>query len=291
VKLPDFSIDVPLNALRERLGAPLRAFKPAPLSGGLTIEEIESLAREGLDIPLQDVSFLEDGTLIYKNRRVVLYIRDVKQYRKAEADDLPRFHVSNCDKLQEMRANNRFERYVVATRDTGVFQINLKSYNSSAFEKSDKSLNVCQLCLAKLNWEGFRQLGGDRSRRRGSVANFKLQNFFKVYPQNVMSYEPKHDEIGAPLNDYGPEFRLVADRLKRERGYRCDECGDDLSELKRFLHAHHKNGQQYDNSDANIAILCVIDHAEQYNHGHVKHTANYREYERLLLLAKRRSGD
>jgi hypothetical protein len=110
MKLPDFSIDAQLNSLRERLRAPLRAYEPAAVSGGLTIEEIESLAREGLDIPLQDVSVLDDGTLIYKNRRVVLYIRDVKQYRQSEPDELSRFHVANCKKLEEMRANTRIER-------------------------------------------------------------------------------------------------------------------------------------------------------------------------------------
>jgi hypothetical protein len=282
MKLPDFSVDAQLNLLRERLGAPLRIYEPATESGTLTVAEIESLAREGLDIPLQEVTVFDDGTLVYKNRRVVLYIRDVKQYRKAEANELPRFHVSNCDKLQEMRSNNRFERYVVATRDTGVFQINLKSYNSTAFEKSDKTLKVCQLCLAKLNWNGFKQIGGDRSRKRGFVADFKLAKFFEVYPQNIITHEPRHDAHSAPLNDYGPEFRIVADRIKRERGYKCDDCGVDLSKLRRFLHAHHKNGLQYDNSDGNIAILCVLDHAKQYHHSQVKQTEDYKEFVRLL---------
>jgi hypothetical protein len=79
MKLPDFSVDLQLNSLRERIGAPLRQYEAASSSGMLTVEEIEILAREGLDIPLQDVTVLEDGTLVYKNRRVVLYIRDVKQ--------------------------------------------------------------------------------------------------------------------------------------------------------------------------------------------------------------------
>jgi hypothetical protein len=281
MKLPDFSVDAQLNSLRERLRAPLRVYEPAAVSGGLTIEEIESLAREGLDIPLQDVSVLDDGTLIYKNRRVVLYIRDVKQYRQSEPDELSRFHVANCKKLEEMRANNRFERYVVATRDSGIFQINLKRYNSAKFETSDKLLKVCQLCLHKLNWQDFKQIGGDSSRKRSFVVDFKLTKFFEVYPQNIMAHEPRHDEISAPLNDYGPDFRLVADRLKRQRGYKCDECGADLSKLQRFLHAHHKNGLQSDNSDANIAILCVLDHAKQYNHSHVRNTADYKEYVRM----------
>jgi hypothetical protein len=83
MKLPDFSIEAQLNSLRERIGAPLRQYEATHASNMLTIEEIEILAREGLDIPLSDVTALEDGTLIYKNRRVVLYIRDVKQYRRA----------------------------------------------------------------------------------------------------------------------------------------------------------------------------------------------------------------
>ena len=282
MKLPDFSSDARLNDLRAAVGAPLRNYEPAAAAGLLTVAEIEILAREGLDIPLQDVTVLDDGTLIYKNRRVVLYIRDVKQYRKAEADELPRFHVADCDKLREMRSNNRFERYVVATRDTGVFQINLKSYNSAAFEKSDKALRICQLCLSKLNWEGFKQIGGDWSRKREAVSNFKLTQFFEAYPRNIMAHEPRHDETSAPLNDYGPEFRLVADRLKRERGYKCDDCGADLSKMRQFLHAHHRNGLQYDNSESNIAILCVLDHAKQPSHGHVRHTTHYREYSRLI---------
>jgi hypothetical protein len=282
MKLPDFLTDAPLNALRETVRAPLRKYEAALASGVLTVEEIETLSREGLDIPLQDVSISADGTLIYKNRRVVLYIRDVKQYRRADADELPRFHVSNCDKLQEMRSNNRFERYVVATRDTGLFQINLKAYNSSTYHKSDKALKVCQLCLNKLDWNGFKQLGGDRIRKRALVSDFRLATFFEIYPQVVMRHEPKHDAIGAPINDYGPEFRLVADRLKRQRGYKCDHCGADLSMRRRFLHAHHKNGQQHDSSDDNIAILCILDHAKQYNHGHVRNTADYREYCRLI---------
>ena len=60
-----------------------------------------------------------------------------------------------------------------------------------------------------------------------------------MYPQNIMVSEPRHDEFSAPLNDYGPDFRIVADRLKKERGYRCDECRADLSSLRRYLHAHH----------------------------------------------------
>lgn len=280
MKLPDFSLDTQLNDLRAKVGAPLRNYEPPSAQDTLSPGEIEILASAGLDIPLNDISILDDGTLVYKNRRVVLYIRDVKQYRQSEPNDLPRFHVANCDKLQEMRANNRFERYVVATRDSGLFQINLKTHNASSFRKSDEPLRVCQFCLSHLNWNSFKQARRSRTERHTAVAGFQLSDFFSVYPKSAISSEPKHDAISAPLNDYGPEFKIVADRIKLARGYRCDQCGVDLSHNKRFLHAHHRNGLQFDNADSNIVLLCIADHAEQYNHGHVKGTQDYKEYMR-----------
>src|SRR6185437_6474991 len=121
-----------------------------------------------IEIPLDEVRVLEDGTLAYKNQRVVLYIRDVKQYRRSQPTDadLPRFHVADCDKLKEMRSNNRYERYVVATRDTGVFTINFKPQGAQRFIKSDKQLCVCQLCLRRLDWDNFSRFRFDRSRDR-----------------------------------------------------------------------------------------------------------------------------
>src|SRR5262249_42032075 len=155
MKLPDFTLDPSLNELRKAMGAELHPFEPAPTGDALTPDEINRLAREGIEIPLGEVDILPDGTLAYKDRRVVLYIRDVRQYQSARLsdNDLPRFHVADCETLQGMRANRRYERYVVATRETGEFQINLMHHNR--YEQSDRRLNVCQNCLAKLNWNNF----------------------------------------------------------------------------------------------------------------------------------------
>ena len=42
----------------------------------LSEDELSKLAGIGLDISINDVTVLEDGTLSYKNARTVLYIRD-----------------------------------------------------------------------------------------------------------------------------------------------------------------------------------------------------------------------
>lgn len=62
------------------MGAELREFKPPQSEDVLRPEEINRLAREGIEIPLDQVNVLPDGTLAYKNQRVVLYIRDVKHF-------------------------------------------------------------------------------------------------------------------------------------------------------------------------------------------------------------------
>src|SRR5690348_6932816 len=104
------------------MGAELREYSPAPLANILTIEEIERLAGEGIDIPLDQVQVLNDGTHVYKGRRVIVYIRDVTEYRDKVA--MPKFHLAMCSTLNKMMHRGRFQtRYVVATRDDGKFSI------------------------------------------------------------------------------------------------------------------------------------------------------------------------
>lgn len=285
MKLPDFTDDPALNALRRVMGASLRDYTP-PASVSPTEAEIETLSKSGIDIPLDDVHVLPDGTLAYKNQRVVLYIRDVRHYRSHSIDerDWPRFHVANCDKLKEMRANKRYDRYVVATRDTGIFQINLVGeFNSK--EKRDQALNVCQYCLSAINWDEFVARRKYAEERKKIVAAFKLTNFYDLFGKTFIVEEPKHTDETAPLDVYDKNFNAIARKIKEKRGYRCGKCGCDFSNNKRFLHAHHINGVKSDNSEENIELLCIAEHARQAYHGHMNNLASLAEYHEYLRLA------
>ena len=157
MKLPDYTEFVSLTKLRNIMGAKLGVFIPAENPHRLTAEELDKLATIGIDIPLNEVKVLSDGTLGYKNSRVILYIRDVTQYKDTALEEvrLPRFHVSDCKTLQDMRDNNRFERYVVSTREDGVFNLNIINKRESTTVKISERLNICQNCLSKLSWNGF----------------------------------------------------------------------------------------------------------------------------------------
>ena len=158
MRLPDFTNDPHLNALRAAMDAELCEYKPAPVRSTITTEEIERLQSEGIEIPIDELRVLNDGTYVYKDRRVIVYIRDVAQYNNSY--ELPKFHLAVCNTLTKMMAEGRYKkRYVVATRDDGLFR--LHRIKNERMSISDEKLNVCKNCLTELNYKGFARLNSE----------------------------------------------------------------------------------------------------------------------------------
>src|SRR5262249_9162484 len=154
----------------------------------------------GIDVSFEEITRLEDGTLGYKDSRVLVYIRDVALY--GGQFELSKFHVAYCRTLERMGEGNRFERYVVATRDDGNFKINKISSGrrrSSSWEK----LDICQNCLDELGFDNF-SYSLPRGNRKRIVNDFTIARFFDVYPKSFHVRRPQYDYITAPLNDYDP---------------------------------------------------------------------------------------
>src|SRR5262245_43017701 len=116
MKLPNFYNFEPLNRLRQRMGIAASTFGDLTVlvdAGRLTAFELEKLTSlDGLDISIEDLRFLEDGTLAYKDSRVLLYIRDVTVYPGRQTE--PRYQLAKCATLIEMQKKKKFAtRYVV----------------------------------------------------------------------------------------------------------------------------------------------------------------------------------
>ncbi len=239
----------------------------------LTVDDLTRLIEGGIDVTdLEDVRVLVDGTLAYKDKRVVLYIRDLTNYGHRSNDGalaMPRFHVSDCEWLKKMRAQRRMGRYVVAANPTGRFRINVLD-SGGATQTSMEALKVCQYCLGKLGVEGFSH-DWDRARRAKVVDSFSVKKFFRLWPRDLVNAEGIGDEATAPLNDYSGSFGQVAAAEKERVNYCCQQCGRDLSVrgLREYLHAHHINGVKFDNKRENIRVLCIACHAQQPGHGHM----------------------
>jgi cytochrome c553 len=288
MKLPDFLDWSSLNGLRSRMGATqLGNLRLTVDPNRLTEAELERLVHGGLDVSsIDDVRVLQDGTLAYKDSRVLVYIRDVAQYKVLKGEGvrgLPRFHLANCDTLQMMRAEKRYERYVVAARQDGFFEVNFIE-NDKPKRSSAERLRVCQNCLGTLAFDGFRR-DMTREQRESRVTAFRLEAFFSAYPRALFLQTPAHQSDSAPLNVYPDDFAELSRRTKVARGWRCESpgCHVDLSAAghQRFLHLHHVNGQKYDSRPENLVLLCIGCHGDEPMHSHMKAMPEYREFQAL----------
>lgn len=279
MKLPNFYEFDPLNSIKAKMGIPRDVYGELTVSiaaSRLTELELEKLtSANGLDISADDLTILPDGTLAYKNSRVILYIRDVAVYSRQKIQ--PRFHLANCSTLQQMRERKRFDRYVVSTRTDGRFNINV--IGSGVVKTELYNLSVCQNCLNLLGFDGF-GMNWPKTKRINFVNLFKIDSFFDKYPRSLYSQTPTYNSDNAPLNIYSDDFKEISQKVKNDSGWHCQECGIDLSEPvnKKWLHVHHKNGLKYDNNRNNLEALCIGCHANKSNHGHIKSSSNYSEF-------------
>lgn len=277
MKLPNFELKTEFNELRRMMGAhQLGDLRLKQATNLITEAELEALAGVGIDVQWNEVRVLGDGTLAYKDRRVVLYIRDVSLYgNKSIHDVMPKFHIAQCRTLDDMHAQGRSQRYVVATRVTGEFSINVIRKGRATHQR-DHRLSVCQNCLERLGFNGFR-IDLDRTTRHSHVARFSLDKFFEQYPLKILDGSGYEGEDTAPLNEYPADFEVTARRLKAQRHYRCEQCGWSPSEDpgRRFIHLHHKNAQKFDSRVENFSVLCIGCHADQPMHGHLRQTPDY----------------
>ena len=277
MKLPNFFDFAPLVDLKRKMSIPdnvYGSFEHSAPQSRLTEEELTKLSSgEGLDVYFDALTVLDDGTLSYKNTRILLYIRDVSIYGKGP----PRYHISNCNTLQEMIARGRFERYVIATENSGRFKINFITNGNARSEK--RVLSVCQNCLAKLQFDGFRY-DMNRSQRGEIVRQFTPDRFFRMYPKSLHGRVPKHNDANSPLNNYTKDWSTHSFKVRSAANWTCSHCKKDFSapDMRKFLDVHHLDAQKWNNDSKNLFVVCIKCHAEQPNHSHLKSDPRYTAY-------------
>jgi len=296
--LPDFLEFEPFNRLRRLMNATL----PSGFSSGvptkhLTHNDLDKALEgiEGLTVDdISDIKDVSDGTLAYKDRRVLLYIRDRRTSSGYDPlDNLPEFHIANCKTLEEMIAHGHFEtKYVISTRTDGKFKMNF-IYEFGKRDSTICELKVCRNCLVRLSYKMYKQM--DNKARKEIYVNFHLDEYFTIYPKNQVATLPLHTNDTAPVNDYAVGFRETSTRYRSENGWRCENrtCGVDLRDPahQKYLHTHHINGQKYDDRTENHKALCIRCHAEEPMHAHLKNSPHYREFMKIyfrLLQATQR---
>jgi hypothetical protein len=295
--LPDFIEFEPFNRLRRLMNAPLlNEFSSGYTINRLTQDDLERALEgiEGITVDdISDIEVLSDGTLAYKERRVLLYIRDKSSYGDRDPDQiLPSFHVSNCRTLKRMRKEGRYERYVVSQRTDGTFRMNFLDGHSKA-QSEICELKVCRYCLGFLSYKGYSHTD---HKRHVIHSTFSLSEYFALYPKSLIAALPLHTDDTAPINDYAVGFGETSTRYRSEHGWTCEneKCRVDLCypSHHKYLHTHHVNAQKHDDRRENHKALCIRCHAEEPMHTHLKNSPDYREFMNIyftLLQPTRRA--
>ena len=283
MKLPNFLEYPPLNALKRKMGiagdSRVDFVVKAP---GPRLDETErqQLGASGIEVDPNALTVLGDGTLAYKDSRVLVYIRDVQDGISDEA--LPRYHLMNCSTLQKMSASGRFSRrYVVSTKHDGHFTVNfLRERYLSA---KSMRLNVCMNCLSKLRFDGFSYQMTDRAKNE-YVSKFKPADFFAAYPMSLSAPTPTFNEFNAPIDNYPDDWSTVSLDIRSKRGWSCEDCRQNLQppEVRKFLHVHHVNGIKGDVSEGNLRALCIRCHSKQPLHARMRGLPDYARYNALF---------
>jgi hypothetical protein len=93
----------------------------------------EALKIKGKEIELSELEKGWNEPFEFNGQKVLVYIRD-QYYSKYEY----KYHLCNCKKIEEMRNNNRGERYIATKNTSGEFLINIKDHSGNYLEKEVK---------------------------------------------------------------------------------------------------------------------------------------------------------
>lgn len=187
---------------------------------------------------LAHVRALGDGTLVYRNQRVLVYVRD---------SDLP-FHVANCERIRAMRANRHDTRYVVSAEPA----------------PPGERRRVCHDCLDELQYEG-------------DANTFTVERFYNLWPRELREEHASQtvllDDFGGDFGQHAAEAMALANFRCTKCGIDLS-----AAHLRRFLHVHHKEVVKFDNPLSELVVLCIGCHAHQSGHGLMRALLDFSEF-------------
>jgi hypothetical protein len=223
---------------------------------------------QGVEIALSDVASNTEGLLDYHGRQVLLYIPD--QGRNIlEVIDNPekgrRFHVMDCKTLKNMRAQKRFDRYIVTNNMSGIFKISGVDQFTGVVKEAEAPLKICQNCLKALNYKGFATT--TRENKMKIFNEFDLKEFFETY-STCFPHLPKNFKKQYDIN-YTEDWEQISREYRKKKNFTCETCHTNFGTHKHLLSTHHINGIKSDNHFENLKAVCLDCHRKEPFHDHM----------------------
>jgi hypothetical protein len=220
----------------------------------------EKLTRAELD---KNVEINFDGiTFIDKNgnrHKGFLYIES--GYSRASADRygnksiVPKFHIRNCETIQEKKAKRDFNGKYVFSNEV----IKMEDLDGQI-----KELEICGNCL-RVNSQFHRGMKTSQYREEVILNGQEEGNFFE-------SELPK--DVSTDFWGYTPEWDETSKNYRMKKKFTCENCGINLNQNLvngYFLETHHLDGNKKHSDEDNLKCLCVLCHANFDN----THRENY----------------
>ena len=258
-----------LERIRLAVGAPLVTVNLQETSLP-EFSEVAIRLRDGIDIAIDEVE-TGTGLLSYEGEQILIYIKD--HTKRPDVLDDPasgnKFHIRDCKVIDDMRARNRFARYVATTRRDGAFLIDYAPEFGAASSEETTPLLPCRVCLRELNYNGYAD--ARKPQKDAVVRNFDIEAFFEDY-STFFANKPRATDISSITTRYTENWSSITNRYREHKDWTCEECGVCCADtsLRKWLHTHHRNGVVTDNSFRNFAALCYDCHASEPGHGHMR---------------------
>ena len=270
--------------LRKMMGADITNFS-IDTENAREIRNISFELNKGLEIDISQLDIV-GGVYSFKGEQLVVHIYETYK-EKGYVTDAPennvRFHLTECQTIDKMRKNNRFEfRYIGTNNTDGNFKVSVYSDNlHNIQEEIDTNLKVCKNCLKELNYKEY-------NNNRDVWRSFNLEEFFDHY-KTYFKGKPKYTCENIPKNDYPDNWQKISREMRIKKGWNCEDCGINLEEHQNLLHVHHINHAKFDCSPKNLEVVCIDCHTKKPGHNnmyisndHMKVIRNLRDTKKIV---------
>ena len=236
---------------------------------------------EGIDVD-ETTEYFEGEKGIYtldpdgKIHKVLLYITQNNFWHADKKDDWRewhKYHILNCTTLKKYPPERKY-RYKMVSRVDGLFIYSLYKNNKLFREfKGDNrtKLKLCSNCERK-----YKQQTGEQFDLKKFI--YSEDSFSRIGPTRPYDFE----DIPNIYSDVWPRISEVC---KKRKKWICESCNIDLSskDHRKYLHAHHIDGNKTNNLSTNLRALCINCHSDQPLHEHIKKGGRFKEFNERIL--------
>lgn len=276
-----------LERLRKKIDAPSYSGSYHKALPRFKIIE-RKLSAEGIEISIEDLKTVGPYLTYEDEHLVILYIKNSNSTvdellgNSPESRFTPKFHITWCDKVNQMYESKRLDRYVVSQSAQNLFVVEAKEDGGRESQTlEDVRLFPCQYCLDKISYRGFSYKDQGWYERIEQVEAFAVKAYLEENLGNltVWKHLPRFKDSESISGTYTVAFVEISRRKRENNGWKCSKCKVDMKERKDGLHCHHINGVKSDNSWRNLEVLCALCHknVDQF-HAHMEIRSDIEDY-------------